>query len=175
MRFCGRHSRAAFRYRPPLSRCAVSQASDAGGQTQPSADHPLTSRQALPPGRLNAAAPGIVPTGFHKSHSPFDSEGFLTSNRYMSPTSELSGRMWPFLVIKSYMGWDFSCSMTAAASRQFAALTAVSQPSAWREQRGLTLASIRQFNVAVGERTAGETRGGQQSAAVRMLFDWLIT
>ena len=47
----------------PSERCAASHATEVSVQTHPSADHPLTSGQALPPGRLNATAPGIVPTG----------------------------------------------------------------------------------------------------------------
>ena len=50
---------------------------------------------------------------------------------------------------------------------------------AWCEQRGLTLAAIRPFDVAAWVNTLQETHGApgvkQQLAAVRMLFNWLIT
>ena len=50
---------------------------------------------------------------------------------------------------------------------------------AWCEQRGLTLAAIRPFDVAAWVNELQETHGApgvkQQLAAVRMLFDWLIT
>jgi len=50
---------------------------------------------------------------------------------------------------------------------------------AWCEQRGLTLTAIRPFDVAAWVKELQEKHGGpgvkQQLAAVRMLFDWLIT
>ena len=50
---------------------------------------------------------------------------------------------------------------------------------AWCEQRGLALATIRPFDVAVWVEQLQEKHGApgvkQQLAAVRMLFDWLIT
>jgi site-specific recombinase XerD len=50
---------------------------------------------------------------------------------------------------------------------------------AWCEQRGLTLTTIRPFDVAAWVNALQETHGApgvkQQLAAVRMLFDWLIT
>jgi site-specific recombinase XerD len=50
---------------------------------------------------------------------------------------------------------------------------------AWCEQRGLTLAAIRSFDVAAWVNELQETHGApgvkQQLASVRMLFDWLIT
>ena len=50
---------------------------------------------------------------------------------------------------------------------------------AWCEQRGLTLAAIRPFDVAAWVNELQEKHGApgvkQQLAAVRMLFDWLIT
>ena len=50
---------------------------------------------------------------------------------------------------------------------------------AWCEQRGLTLATIRPFDVATYIETRGQTHSApdvkQQLAAVRMLFDWLVT
>ena len=50
---------------------------------------------------------------------------------------------------------------------------------AWCEQRGPTLAAIRPFDVAAWVNELQETHGApgvkQQLAAVRMLFDWLIT
>src|ERR1700729_4336897 len=50
---------------------------------------------------------------------------------------------------------------------------------AWCERRGLTLAAIRPFDVAawVKELQADHSAPGvkQQLAAVRMLFDWLVT
>jgi site-specific recombinase XerD len=49
----------------------------------------------------------------------------------------------------------------------------------WCEQRGLTLGAIRPFDVAAWVNQLQETHGApgvkQQLAAVRMLFDWLIT
>ncbi len=50
---------------------------------------------------------------------------------------------------------------------------------AWCEPRGLTLATIRPFDVATYIETRGQTHSApdvkQQLAAVRMLFDWLVT
>ncbi len=50
---------------------------------------------------------------------------------------------------------------------------------AWCEQRGLTLTAIRPFDVAAWVKELQEKHGApgvkQQLAAVRMLFDWLIT
>jgi site-specific recombinase XerD len=50
---------------------------------------------------------------------------------------------------------------------------------AWCEQRGLTLAAIRPFDVAAWVKELQENYGApgvkQQLAAVRMLFDWLVT
>jgi site-specific recombinase XerD len=50
---------------------------------------------------------------------------------------------------------------------------------AWCEDRGLTLTSIRPFDVATYIETLQQTHSApgvkQQLAAVRMLFDWLIT
>jgi site-specific recombinase XerD len=50
---------------------------------------------------------------------------------------------------------------------------------AWCERRGLTLTAIRPFDVAAWVNELQETHGAsgvkQQLAAVRMLFDWLIT
>src|SRR5271165_4855346 len=50
---------------------------------------------------------------------------------------------------------------------------------AWCEDRGLTLTAIRPFDVAAWVKELQETHGApgvkQQLAAVRMLFDWLIT
>jgi site-specific recombinase XerD len=49
----------------------------------------------------------------------------------------------------------------------------------WCEQRGLTLPAIRSFDVAAWVEELGEKHGApgvkQQLAAVRMLFDWLVT
>jgi site-specific recombinase XerD len=51
--------------------------------------------------------------------------------------------------------------------------------STWCEQRGLTLGAIRPFDVAAWVNELQEKHGAagvkQQVAAVRMLFDWLIT
>jgi site-specific recombinase XerD len=50
---------------------------------------------------------------------------------------------------------------------------------AWCEQRGLTLLALRSFDVAAWVEELGEKHGApgvkQQLAAVRMLFDWLVT
>jgi site-specific recombinase XerD len=50
---------------------------------------------------------------------------------------------------------------------------------AWCEERGLTLTTIRPFDVATYIETLQQTHSTpgvkQQLAAVRMLFDWLIT
>src|ERR1700726_1757962 len=50
---------------------------------------------------------------------------------------------------------------------------------AWCEDRGLTLTAIRPFDVAAWVKELQATHGApgvtQQLAAVRMLFDWLIT
>ena len=50
---------------------------------------------------------------------------------------------------------------------------------AWCEQRGLTLTAIRPYDVAAWVKELQEKHGAagvkQQLAAVRMMFDWLIT
>jgi site-specific recombinase XerD len=50
---------------------------------------------------------------------------------------------------------------------------------AWCEHRGLTLPAIRSFDVAAWVEELGEKHGApgvkQQLAALRMLFDWLVT
>ena len=50
---------------------------------------------------------------------------------------------------------------------------------AWSEDRGLTLATIRPFDVAAWVKELQQKHGApgvkQQLAAVRMLFDWLVT
>ena len=50
---------------------------------------------------------------------------------------------------------------------------------AWCETRGLSLTAIRPFDVAAWVKDLKQTHGApgvkQQLAAVRMLFDWLIT
>lgn len=50
---------------------------------------------------------------------------------------------------------------------------------AWCEQRGLSLVAIRPFDVATYIETRGQTHSApdvkQQLAAVRMLFDWMVT
>ena len=50
---------------------------------------------------------------------------------------------------------------------------------AWCENRGLSLTAIRPFDVAAWVKDLQQTHGApgvkQQLAAVRMLFDWLIT
>ena len=50
---------------------------------------------------------------------------------------------------------------------------------AWYENRGLSLTAIRPFDVAAWVKELQQTHGApgvkQQLAAVRMLFDWLIT
>ena len=56
---------------------------------------------------------------------------------------------------------------------------ACSRFHAWCENRGLSLAAIRPFDVAAWVKELQQTHGApgvkQQLAAVRMLFDWLIT
>lgn len=56
---------------------------------------------------------------------------------------------------------------------------ACSQFFAWCEERGLTLATIRPFNVAAYIEQRQQTHSApdvkQQLAAVRMLFDWMVT
>jgi hypothetical protein len=56
---------------------------------------------------------------------------------------------------------------------------ACNQFFAWCEDRGLTLTTIRPFDVAAYIETLQQTHSPpgvkQQLAAVRMLFDWLIT
>jgi site-specific recombinase XerD len=50
---------------------------------------------------------------------------------------------------------------------------------AWCEDRGLTITGIRSFDVAAWVEELGEKHWApgvkQQLAAVRMLFDWLVT
>src|ERR1700761_4416010 len=56
---------------------------------------------------------------------------------------------------------------------------ACSQFFAWCEERGLTLTTIRPFDVASYIEARQQTHSApavkQQLAAIRMLFDWLIT
>jgi site-specific recombinase XerD len=65
---------------------------------------------------------------------------------------------------------DHTCRAYARACARF---------FAWCEDRGLTLTAIRPFDVAAWVKELQESHGApgvkQQLAAVRMLFDWLIT
>jgi site-specific recombinase XerD len=74
---------------------------------------------------------------------------------------------------------DFFTSNIRNANTRRAYVRACNQFFIWREDRSLTLATIRPFDVATYVETLGLTHSApavkQQLAAVRMLFDWLIT
>jgi site-specific recombinase XerD len=79
-------------------------------------------------------------------------------------------------------GWryiDFFTSNIRNANTRRAYVRACHQFFVWCEERGLTLTTIRPFDVATYIETRGLTHSApdvkQQLAAVRMLFDWLIT
>jgi site-specific recombinase XerD len=79
-------------------------------------------------------------------------------------------------------GWRYLEFFTANINNDHtrrAYARACSEFFAWCEQRGLTLAAIRPFDVAAWVKQLQENHGAptvkQQLAAVRMLFDWLVT
>lgn len=79
-------------------------------------------------------------------------------------------------------GWryvEFFAGQIRNAHTRRAYARACAQFFAWCEERGLTLASIRPFDVAAFVEGRQQTHSApgvkQQLAAVRMLFDWLIT
>lgn len=74
---------------------------------------------------------------------------------------------------------DFFTSNIRNPNTRRAYARACLQFFAWCDERGLTLATIRPFDVATYIETRQQTHSApdvkQQLAAVRMLFDWLIT
>ena len=79
-------------------------------------------------------------------------------------------------------GWRYIEFFTANINNDHtrrAYARACSRFFAWCEHRGLTLTAIRPFDVAAWVKELQETHGApavkQQLAAVRMLFDWLVT
>src|SRR5881398_3507760 len=79
-------------------------------------------------------------------------------------------------------GWRFVEFFTANINNDHtrrAYARACSQFFGWCETRGLTLGSIRPVHVAAWVKVLQEKHGApgvkQQLAAVRMLFDWLVT
>jgi site-specific recombinase XerD len=79
-------------------------------------------------------------------------------------------------------GWRYVQFFTANINNDHtrrAYVRACSRFFPWCEDRGLTIASIRPFDVAAWVKQLQEKHGAagvkQQLAAVRMLFDWLIT
>ena len=79
-------------------------------------------------------------------------------------------------------GWryiDFFTANIRNPHTRRAYARACGQFFAWCEERGLTLATIRPFDVATYIEARQQTHSApavkQQLAAVRMLFDWLIT
>ena len=79
-------------------------------------------------------------------------------------------------------GWRFVEFFTANINNDHtrrAYARACSRFFAWCENRGLTLTAIRPFDVAAWVKELQQQHGApevkQQLAAVRMLFDWLVT
>src|SRR5271166_3833458 len=79
-------------------------------------------------------------------------------------------------------GWRYVEFFTANINNDHtrrAYARACSRFFAWCENRGLSLTAIRPFDVAAWvkdlQRTYGAPGVKQQLAAVRMLFDWLVT
>ena len=79
-------------------------------------------------------------------------------------------------------GWRYVEFFTANINNDHtrrAYARACSRFFAWCEQRGLALTTIRPFDVAAWVKELQEKHGApgvkQQLAAVRMLFDWLVT
>ena len=79
-------------------------------------------------------------------------------------------------------GWRYVEFFTANINNDHtrrAYARACSRFFAWCENRGLSLTNIRPFDVAAWVKDLQQTHGApgvkQQLAAVRMLFDWLIT
>ena len=94
------------------------------------------------------------------------------------------GQLIPALIADAgdAAGWryiDFFTSNIRNANTRRAYARACNQFFAWCEDRGLTLTTIRPFDVATYIETLQLTHSApavkQQLAAVRMLFDWLIT
>ena len=74
---------------------------------------------------MKAWSAGTVLTILRRSHSPLDSDGFLTSIRYMSCTIRPSALILPLTAKKSLISMDFNLAMTASGSSVPAALMAL--------------------------------------------------
>jgi site-specific recombinase XerD len=99
----------------------------------------------------------------------------------IAPTPD--GQLVPALIADAgdAAGWryiDFFTSNIRNANTRRAYVRACNQFFTWSEDRGLTLTTIRPFDVATYIEALGLTHSApavkQQLAAVRMLFDWLV-
>src|SRR5262245_22925024 len=77
---------------------------------------PVTSGQPPSLSGRNASAAGMVARSLYKSHGPFDSSGFFTSNRYMSWILRPSARTVPLPNSWSSVGISFILATTALPS-----------------------------------------------------------
>src|SRR5258705_587185 len=100
------------------------------------------------------------------------------------PTPAPATQIVPALIaaLGDAANWRYSEFFTANINNDHtrrAYARACSRFFAWCENRGLSLTAIRPFDVAVWVKDLQENHGApgvkQQLAAVRMLFDWLIT
>src|SRR6202163_4815566 len=101
-----------------------------------------------------------------------------------APTTSTDTYIVPALIadLGEAAGWRYVEFFTANINNDHtrrAYARACARFFAWCEDRGLTLTAIRPFDVAAWVKELQENHGApgvkQQLAAVRMLFDWLIT
>ena len=107
-----------------------------------------------------------------------------TTVRARNPVTLPAGRLVPTLIADagetaSWRYIDFFTSNIRNPNTRRAYARACSRFFAWCDERSLTLAGIRPFDVATYIEAPHQTHAAptvkQQLAAVRMLFDWLIT
>jgi site-specific recombinase XerD len=99
-------------------------------------------------------------------------------------TSPLAGHLVPALIADAgeQAGWryiDFFTSNIRTSNTRRASARACDRFLSWCEERGLTLTTIRPFDVATYIEALQQAHTAptvkQQLATVRMLFDWMIT
>src|SRR6202140_1430699 len=125
--------------------------------------HPDTPDDRDAPARL----PAVIPPGSVVTTA--DSELFALVPALIADAGDAAG--WRYV--------EFFTANIRNPNTRRAYARACSRFFAWCDDRGLTLTTIRPFDVATYMETLQQTHSApgvkQQLAAVRMLFDWLIT
>jgi site-specific recombinase XerD len=107
-----------------------------------------------------------------------DSDPLDPSDEFDRP-DQLPAVMPPAGVVTTPLAVEFFTANIRNPNTRRAYARACSQFFAWCENRGLALMTIRPFDVATYIESRQATHSApdvkQQLAAVRMLFDWLIT